>query len=235
MHLKTRKYETALALALALATAVPGLADNTTPATARSIAMNSTSQDFLESGSRASVWYKAQFFANRSYQVSVWTVREDGVFVNIDPLALYSDAAGTVLVTLGVTTTDGVFEGSPNDSNLGPRTTVFQPTASGLYLINAGTDTLALASTKVNIRVRETTLFSPWTSKAAGFEGFIELHNNTTSSLNVTLRAFNNLGVLQGAGVTFSVAANATVFKTATDVGVPVNTFAGIVLTHGQA
>lgn len=226
---------TAIALGLVLATAQAGLADNVTPATARIIAMNSTAQDFLQSGSRTSVWYKTQFFANRSYQISVWTVREDGVFVNIDPLELYSDAAGTTLVSAGVTTTDSLFEGSPNDSSQGARTTVFQPTTTGIYLIHTGTDTVALAATKVNVRVRETTLFSPWTSRAAGFEGFMEIHNNTSAPVNVTLRAFNNLGVLQGSALTFAVPANATEFKTATQVGVPVGTFAGLVLTHDGA
>jgi hypothetical protein len=233
MNLKAGKRE--LALALVLATAGLGFADNRTPATARNIAVNSTSQDFLDSGARASVWYRVQLFAGRSYQISVWTIREDGVFVNVDPLELYSDPAGTTLVTVGVTTTDGVFEGSPNDATLGPRTTIFQAGATGLYLIHAGTNTAGLSATRVHVRVRETTLFSPWTSKAAGFEGFMEIHNNTNGALSVTLSAYNNLGVLQGSGLTFSMPANATVFKTATDIGVPADTFAGVVLTHNGA
>ena len=223
------------ALTLVIATAALGFADNVTPATARSIAMNSTSQDSLQSGTRASVWYKVQMFAGRSYQISVWSVKEDGVFVNIEPVELFSDAAGTVLVSAGVTSTDTALEGSPNDGNLGPRTTIFQPTATGLYLIHAGTDTLALASTKVNVRVRETTLFSPWLSKAAGFEGFVELHNNTNAAVSVTLKAYDNAGTLQGAGLTFTIPANATVFQTGGLIGVPVGVAAGVVLTHNGA
>ena len=156
-----RKRNAGAALALLLATGAVSSADNVTPASARTIAMNSTSQDFLQSGSRASVWYKVQMFGGRSYQISAWTVREDGVFVNIDPVELYSDVAGTSLVSAGVTSTHAALEGSPNNGTLGPMTTIFQPAATGLYLIHVGTDTQALASTKVNIRVRETTLFSP--------------------------------------------------------------------------
>ena len=56
-----------------------------------------------------------------------------------------------------------------------------------------------------------------------------------SAAINVTLRAYDSAGVLQGAGITFSIPGNATVFKTATEAGVPVNVFAGIVLTHEGA
>jgi hypothetical protein len=79
--------------------------------------------------------------------------------------------------------------------------------------------------------VRETTLFSPWTSLAAGFEGFIEMHNNTNAPLNVTLRAYDSAGALQG-GLGFVLPANATLFRTASEVGVSTGVFAGMVLTH---
>ncbi len=224
-----------VALTLALAAAGLGFADNVTPATARSIAMNSTAQDTIQSGVRPSVWYRVQMFAGRSYQISVWSVKEDGVLVNITPVELYADTTGTALVSAGVTFTKNAFEGSPNDDFLGPTTTLFQPTVTFPYLIHAGTNTPALASTKVNIRVRETTLFSPWLSKAAGFEGFIELHNNTSAAVSVTLKAYDSAGALQGAGLTFSIPANATVFQTGALIGVPVGVAAGVVLTHNGA
>ena len=63
----------------------------------------------------------------------------------------------------------------------------------------------------------------------------MEVHNNTNAALNVTLRAYDSTGALLGAGVTFSRPANATAFKTANQIGVPVDVFAGIVLTHDGA
>ena len=112
---------------------------------------------------------------------------------------------------------------------------MFQPLATEVYKIRVKRLTGGAAPHSVNLQVRETTLFSPWTSRAAGFEGFIELHNNTNAPISVTLRAFNSAGVLQGAGVTITVQPNATNFRTATQAGVPVNVFAGIVLTHNGA
>jgi hypothetical protein len=51
----------------------------------------------------------------------------------------------------------------------------------------------------------------------------------------VTLHAYNSAGALQGAGVTLILPPNATMFKTAGDLGVPTETFAGVVLTHNGA
>ncbi len=61
------------------------------------------------------------------------------------------------------------------------------------------------------------------------------MHNNTNAAVSVSLRADDSSGAPLGAGVTVSIPANATVFKTATDVGVPVNVHSGIVLTHNGA
>ena len=238
MRMTPRKLAVTLSVIGMMLPASPGFAiaaDNTTFSTARSIAVNATFQDSLQGTVRPEIWYKTQLFAGRSYQISVWSVKEDGAAVSIGPVELYTDPMMPSLVTVGVTSTGGVFEGSPNNESGGPQTTVFQPTATGLYLIKATTTDAMMPSVKVNVRVRETTLFSPWTSRAAGFEGFMEIHNNTSAALSVTLSAYNNLGVLQGTGLTFPVPANATVFQTATGIGVPLNTFAGIVLTHNGA
>jgi hypothetical protein len=225
----------AIAWTLVLATAGPGFADNLTSGTARSVAVNAKFQDSLGGGGmgRPAVWYKTQLFAGRSYQVSVWSVREDGGFVLIGPVELYADPTMAPLVT-GVTTTNGALEGSPNNATLGSRTTVFQPATTGLYWIKASADPM-MPLTAVNVLVRETTLFSPWLSKAAGFEGFIELHNNTNAALNVTLKAYDSLGAQQGSGLTFSLPQNATVFQTGALIGVPVGVAAGVVLTHNGA
>ena len=53
--------------------------------------------------------------------------------------------------------------------------------------------------------------------------------------MSVTLQAFNNTGTLQGAGLTVSIPANATVFQTGASIGVPVDVAVGVVLTHNAA
>ena len=53
--------------------------------------------------------------------------------------------------------------------------------------------------------------------------------------MSVTLKAFNNTGTLQGAGLTVSIPANATVFQTGASIGVPVDVAVGVVLTHNAA
>ena len=116
-----------------------------------------------------------------------------------------------------------------------PFTAIFQPTTTGVYKIRVQRVSGGAVSQTVNLMLRETTLFAPWTSRAAGFEGFIELHNNTNAPVSVTLRGFDAAGALQGAGLTLTLPANATEVRTAFQIGVPVNVFAGIVLNHDGA
>ena len=205
-------------------------------ATARTITVSSNSQDSM-SDVRTEVWYRVRLAAGRSYQFSAWPVNhEQGTDAAGMALSLFSDDAGTVSATPAPTSSSGDLEGSSNSNGDAlPVSMLFEPTASGVYKLRVTRTTGGTVLHSIDVAVRETTLFSPWTSRAAGFEGFIEIHNNTVAPVIATLRGYNSLGVLQGAGVTVTIPANATVFKTATDVGVPVNVFAGIVLTHNGA
>ena len=49
------------------------------------------------------------------------------------------------------------------------------------------------------------------------------------------MKAYDNAGTLQGAGLTFTIAANATTFQTGGLIGIPVGVAAGVVLTHNGA
>ena len=223
-----------IALCLTLANAAS--ADNVTAVTARTISINSIAQNTL-SNVRTEVWYRVRLFANRSYQVSAWPVdHEQGVDAPVMGLNLFSDDPGTVAATPAPTATSGDLEGSPNNNGDAlPTTSLFQPTTTGVYKIKVSRVSGGAVSASINVLVRETTLFSPWLSKAAGFEGFIEVHNNTSAAVSVTLKGFDSAGALQGAGLTFSIPANATVFQTGATIGVPVNVAAGVVLTHNAA
>lgn len=201
---------------------------------ARSLAVNSASEAGLGVGV-PEIWYRARLVENRSYQISAWPVdHEQDVDAGALSVAVFSDDAGTVPAA-GVVSVSGVLEATPNQGgDAKPVTAVIQPTASGLYKIRVQRATGA-AFHSMNVSLRETTIFSPWTSRAAGFEGFIEVHNNTNAAVSLTLRGFNNAGVVQGAGLTITLQPNATDFRTASQVGVPVNTFAGIAISHNGA
>jgi hypothetical protein len=147
---------------------------------------------------------------------------------------IFSDAAGTTLATPAPTTLSSELEGSPNDAAVMGQSAMFQPDTTGVYRIRV-LGAPAVTDTSLTVLVRETTLFSPWTSRAAGFEGFVEMHNNTNAAISVTLRAYDGAGALQGTALTFSMPANATVFRTATQIGMPVDGFGGLLLTHTGA
>ena len=203
--------------------------------TARTLSVNSASRGTI-STLIPQTWYRARLFANRSYQISAWPVdHEQGVDAAVLSVDVFSDDAGTAPAA-GVSGGSGALEGTTNQGGDGkPFTAIIQPPVTGVYKIRAQRVSGGGTSHTVNLMIRETTLFSPWTSRAAGFEGFIEMHNNTNAPVSVTLRAFDATGVLQGAGQTLTLQPNATEFRTATQVGVPVNIFAGIVLTHDGA
>ena len=186
---------------------------------------------------RAEIWYRVRLFASRSYQFSAWPVgHEQGTDAPALGLSIFSDDAGTSPAVPAPTSSSTALEGSTNSNgDVLPASMLFQPTTTGVYKFRILRTSGGTTAHSINVVVRDTTLFSPWTSKAAGFEGFIEMHNNTNAALSVTLRAFNNAGTLEGPGLTMTLQPNATDFKTATQVGVPVNVFAGIVLTHNGA
>ncbi|MEO8360709.1 MAG: putative Ig domain-containing protein [Vicinamibacteria bacterium] len=211
--------------------------DNTVAARARAIAMNSEAGDSL-STSRSEVWYKVPLYASRSYQFSAFVVEDDGTAgVTAVDLALFSDAAGVTLATPSPTTTSGVLEGSSNLSPTFSQSTLFQPTASGQYLLRV-LGQPAAGATAIRIVARETTLFSPWifVTTASQYESYHTVHNNTSQAVAVTLRAVDATGTTLGNVTTFSIPANATVFRTTKgDLGVAPDAFGGTMLTHNGA
>jgi hypothetical protein len=186
---------------------------------------------------RAETWYRVRLFASRSYHVSAWPVdHEQGMDAPALDLGIFSDDAGITPASPAPLLSSGDLEGSTNgNGDALPVSMLFQPTATGVYKVRILRISGGTVTHSINVAVRETTLFSPWTSKAAGFEGFVEMHNNTNATISVTLRAYDSSGTLQGAGLTLTLQPNATDFRTAAQIGVPVNVFAGIVLTHNGA
>ena len=185
-------------------------------------------------GNAATEFFYTSLRAGRSYEIWFYTPATERNSSGLNP-GWYTNATIDDDSAFGspITTVQNQFsgEGGPQNNLYSfNRAVSFQITTAGNYFVRIVEGGNGGGCYQVSLR--ETTLFSPWTSRAAGFEGFIEVHNNTNASVNVTLTGYNDMGVQQGAGVTFAVPANATVFKTAGDAGVPLNIFAGVVLTH---
>lgn len=224
-------------LPMVMLASVAWAADNTVVASAKGVPVNTGISDFVAVAS-GSKFYWAQLFANRSYELLSYpsalpfdcpTGNGQGLIAN---LVVSTDS--TFATTLTSTYSSSALEGTPNASIFCNHSGSlrFTTTASGVHYFRGS----AVYSTgNVNILLRETTLFSPWLSRAAGFEGFNEIHNNSSAAISVTLRAYDSTGALQGAGLTFSIPANATVFKTGADIGVPAGVAVGVVLTHNGA
>lgn len=185
-------------------------------------------------GNAATEFFYASLRAGRSYEIWFYTPASERGSAGLNP-GWFTAATIDDDQAFGspITTVQNQFfgEGGPQNTTYSfNRAVTFQITATATYFVRIVEGGNGGGCYQVSLR--ETTLFSPWTSRAAGFEGFIEVHNNTNAAVNVTLAAYDSLGAKQGAGVTFSIPANATVFKTATETGVPVDVFAGVVLTH---
>ncbi|MEO8358558.1 MAG: hypothetical protein ABI672_00890 [Vicinamibacteria bacterium] len=224
-----------ISLAVVVSSAGLSFADNLTPATARSIALNSISRKQFPAVNASDAWWKVTLFANRSYQISSWTSTSDGSNGCVS-VALFSDAAGTVVAPS--TQYQSTLEGSPNDPvTIDPETEVINVTTTGEYRIKL--TTCDASGQDLNLMVRETTLFSPWFFVTPAYDSYQTIHNNTSSPVSVTLRATDATGTLVGTALTFTVPANATVFKsTKIDMLVPGTgngSFGGTTLTHNGA
>ncbi|MEO8358559.1 MAG: M4 family metallopeptidase [Vicinamibacteria bacterium] len=209
---------------------------NVTPTSARFMALDSSARTTL-GGTTPEIWYAVQLFANRSYQFSAWPVADDetsgAVSISLD---LFSDASGTVAATPSPRKESAGLEGSPNQSTGRPQTLLFQPTTSGVYRLRL--TGVAGTPEDVSLLARETTLFSPWlfVTNATSYDAFQTIHNNTAQPVVVTLQALDASGTALGNSITFTVPADATVFKsTKSDMGVAADAFGGTLLRHDGA
>ncbi len=145
---------------------------NTAAVSAKVLNLESTSRDAM-SNVRTEVWYRVRLFAGRSYQFSAWPVdHEQGADAPALALGLFSNHAGTLSATPAPTLTSGGLEGSSNNNGDAlPVSMLFQPSTTGVYKLRITRTSGGAVLHPINVAVRETTLFSPWTSRAAGFEG----------------------------------------------------------------
>ena len=213
-------------------------ADNTTAATAIAVPVNTGVSNFVATLNDTK-FFKTDLIANRSYEISMYDRGREWQAASAAGAVAFPGGAqvatdqafsmGGIVPSLDNQSTK---EGSTNvvaDFCCFAETLTVFTTTTGSHFIQVPT---YYSTGSFYFSIRETTLFSPWLSKGAGFEGFIELHNNTNALVSVFLRGHDSLGNVQGAGLAVFIPANATVFKTGAEIGVPVGVFAGVVLTH---
>ena len=184
--------------------AIPRLAaaDNTAAANAEFLFLGEVAEDSI--GSSGDCWWKLNLEGNRSYSFSVWAPSQDPSESDVSlSIAIFDDDG--VTPALGTTTTDKepliVTPGHTGDQ------VAIIPNSTGTYRLRV---TNAIANVySIHVLGIETTLFSPWyfVDISAGYDGFVEFRNNTSSPLSLTVTAFNSSGSTAGT-MTFSLAGN---------------------------
>jgi hypothetical protein len=138
--------------------------------------------------------------ANRSYYAVCWSPfgTDQAADCNVD----WRNASD---VSVGVTSEIEPFNspfttfGGDGDSML--------PTTGGSYYVR--TSNFSAGTATINVMVVENTLFSPWwyVLAASGYDSWVQIRNNTTQTITVTLRAYSNTGALLGSTST-AISAN---------------------------
>jgi glucose/arabinose dehydrogenase len=169
--------------------------------------------------------YRYRLAAGRSYAAWCWVPGTDGggaceVF--------WRDALGVIV-------------GSTDDSEPAPPggdTDAVIPTSTDTYYVEVRNPSASPAN--VRLGVTETTLFSPWffRSTASGYDGYVEIRNNTDTDITVTVTAFAGSGAIAGTPLTTLVPAAGTLLVVAGSapgsggLGVPDDTSGSVQIAH---
>lgn len=162
-------------------------------------------------------WYKANLVAGRSYAVYTWGPWADPSISSLSlDLAIYRNDGTTTGATVYVTDIEPRVE-SATGNNAEQRRII--PTVTDTYRIQVQNN--STGSQTVYTMVVETTLFSPWyyVDPGTGYEAYIEMRNNTTSSLTVVVTAYNSTGAAAG-WTTVTVEGNGNRFVTVSSLGI---------------
>lgn len=212
-----------------LLAAAPAIAVNTTAANADFLYLGTVRSDSLSSGTTER-WYKLRLEAGRSYAYATWAPFNDPseeATVGLD-LTMWLDDGTTSAPGQSSLAT----EPNPVVTSMSGDIDSIIPTTSGTFRMRVR-DSLVTTSFTVHTMLLETTLFCPWyfVDSANGYDGYVEVKNNTNTSVSVVLTARNSSGASVGTS-TFTVAANGTQLRTVGgDMGVA-NGFGGIQIAH---
>ncbi len=193
-----------LFLAVTVLNADPVLATNDTPANAWDSLLGKMVNKFLAANGAVGqfAYYRYNLVAGRSYRLFCWQAFADGGGACE---AFWANTSGAILTAFG-SNTEPIVPGAQSR-----RSTVFIPTTSGAYLGFLDNDNASAATTYM--LAIETTLFSPWyfIDSGSGYDGFVEIKNNTNSSVDVTVTAYDSTGSVVGT-TTETISANGNTF-----------------------
>jgi hypothetical protein len=196
--MKQRSLMAGLAVVVASLAASPARAENATIATALDAVIGEERSDFLDADGTVNSLghFKYTLAAQRSYRIFCWQPNVEGGGACE---AFILDSVGTFVST--DSQTEPVIAG-----NGLRKSAYFRPATSGTYYGLIDNDGPAATTQMVLI---ETTLFSPWyfVSPSSGYDGFIEIRNNTTASQTVTVYVYRDTGTLAGS-TSVTIAAN---------------------------
>jgi hypothetical protein len=169
--------------------------------------------------------YRYRLVAGRSYAAWCWVPGTDGGGACE---LFWRDALGVIV-------------GSTDDGEPAPPggdTDAVIPTSTGTYYVEVRNPSGGPA--QIRLGVTETTLFSPWFFRSAGsgYDGYIELRNNTGRDVTVTVTAFAGSGTVAGTPLTTIVPAAGTLLVVAGNpvgpdgLGVPDDTYGSVQIAH---
>ena len=165
-------------------------------------------------------YYRFAVQANRSYAAICWFIGVDGGGTNTT-IVRWRTAADADLGSAG--------DIEPFDPSFIGDIAVIQPTSAGSLYVRINNPNASVVT--ANLMVMETTLFSPWFFvSTAPYEAYVEIRNNTASSISVTLRAYNSGGTIIGS-TTIALPGNGNTALGMSTLGI-MDTGGSVSLTH---
>jgi hypothetical protein len=218
----------AVSLILVMGMVAPALAVNNTAANAQELFLG---QAFWQGIPAATgYWYKANLTAGRSYCVYTWSPWADPSVsaLSLD-MAVYRNDGVTLASDVYSTDIEPRVENTGPGGNNGEQRRII-PSVNDSYRIRV-INNAALAHS-VYVMVVETTLFAPWffVSPGAGYDGYIEMRNNTINTLTAVVTAFDPAGGVFGSA-TIDLPANGNAVITATSLGV-ISSYGSVQIAH---
>lgn len=215
-----------VSLIVVLGIAAPAAAINDTAANARALFLGQAHFQTMTSG--ANYWYKVNLEAGRSYAVYAWSPYAE-VSNNLSlGFSLYrSDGTTTATTVYGSDIEPSVKYPIAEGSNGDQKRII--PSVTDSYRIELHNNSANAVS--IYVMVVETTLFSPWyyVYPTEGYDAFVEIRNNTTSSLTVVVTAHDSGGVPLSRSVILPANGNSVI--TVSSLGV-VSGFGSVQISH---
>ena len=215
----------AVSLILVMGMVAPALAVPNIAANALELFLG---QAFWQTIPPGNSWYKANLTAGRSYCVYTWSPWADpSVSALALDMAVYQSDGVTAATDVYTSDIEPRVEG-PGGNNGEQRRII--PSVNDSYRITVINN--AAANHTVYVMVVETTLFAPWffVSPAAGYDGYIEIRNNTINTLTTVVTAFDPAGGVFGSA-TIDLPANGNAVITATSLGV-ISSYGSVQIAH---